>query len=199
VLREFDAPDIGMVAMPYLDFRGGRAPRERQHEGHGGERVVAIFTACAYAVRRDAFLGIGGYRESLRHYSEEADCAIRALDQGWFIRAGTSPPVHHRPEPRRSESFSRFQAIRNFVLTAWYDVPLPWVLLDILWWPLGFMVRASRYPPRNLGSMFRGLVSGFSALRLRDREPVSRGTSRAFHAMMREGGLPLERARALRG
>src|SRR5262245_46760837 len=86
-LTDFDDLRVGAVAIPYI-------------EPHKGNRllqcapspdaiwVTDAFVGTAHAVRRDVFLQLGGYRESLVHQGEERDFCIRMLACGPIVRLG---------------------------------------------------------------------------------------------------------------
>ncbi|HET6795030.1 MAG TPA: glycosyltransferase family 2 protein, partial [Acidimicrobiales bacterium] len=51
----------------------------------GGHRAVAGFLACSAAVRRDAFLAVGGFPDELVIGGEETPLALRLAAAGWHL------------------------------------------------------------------------------------------------------------------
>lgn len=197
-LEEFDSADIGAIGLPYVDFREDLPPSPQQQMGLQEPRAIAVFTGAAGAMRRSAFLEVDGYRESLWR-TEEFDLCLRMLDLGYLVLAGSSQPLEHRPIPGRPEEASnRFKALKGLALTIWWDVPMPWMVLDVVLGLAWYTAVAIRHPPPHLGMLFRGFVAGLRMCRLKDRTPVTRATIRLFHALMRPTGLPLEVARQRR-
>lgn len=101
-LREFEDPRVGAVAIPLInllqtDIVARVAPdRDAQY--------VPPFVAAAHAVRREAFLKAGGYREIAFHMGEEADLCIRMRNLGLLVRLGSADPIH-RYQPKGRTSF----------------------------------------------------------------------------------------------
>jgi glycosyltransferase involved in cell wall biosynthesis len=176
---EFDHPRVGAVAMPYVDLPQGehvlqRAPAET------GVFVTHRFRGTAHALRRDAFLSLGGYRGMLFQQAEEPDLAIRLLDAGYLVRLGRADPVCHFASPKRDVERQWFYECRNEVLFAWHNVPMPDLpvqlaksTLHMLWLGRGV---------RRTGLFARGLLAGFRAApRHRSgRRPVGRDAWRLY-------------------
>ena len=77
-LRDFSHPQIGALAIPYIEPH--KANKEMQRASTGEDIwITASYIGTAHAVRRDVFLALGGYREHLVHQGEEGDFCIRML------------------------------------------------------------------------------------------------------------------------
>lgn len=101
VLREFDDPRVGAVAIPYVNVR--QSPDVRQAApGTDQVYVIASFVGASHAVRRSAFLAAGGYREQLIQYGEEGDVCLRMLSRGYVCRVSTAPPIEHHQSTSRA-------------------------------------------------------------------------------------------------
>jgi GT2 family glycosyltransferase len=96
-VAEFDDAQIGAVAMAYVDLPED-AVRQRAPRAEGAY-LVHRFRGTAYAVRRDVFLALGGFREMLFHQVEEADFCLRLLDAGKFVRLGRTESIRHHASP----------------------------------------------------------------------------------------------------
>ena len=105
----------------------GRPWPERLQPAPAHEPVyVAAFIGFAHLLRRDTFLALDGYRESLVFYGEEKDFCIRALDAGHRVVYLPDAIVGHIPDPggRSATRYVRF-VIRNDCLYSLYNEPWP--------------------------------------------------------------------------
>ncbi|MEJ3747257.1 glycosyltransferase [Actinomycetes bacterium KLBMP 9797] len=86
--------------------------------------AVLGFLACAAVVRRDAFLGCGGFQPKFHVYGEEALLAMDLAAAGWGLAYVPSLVVHHLPAPAgRDPARRRRQETRNALLTTWLRRP----------------------------------------------------------------------------
>jgi N-acetylglucosaminyl-diphospho-decaprenol L-rhamnosyltransferase len=87
-------------------------------EGAPGPAVLG-FLACAVAVRRDAFLQVGGFNPKLHVYGEEALLAMDLAAAGWLQAYAPELTVRHLPLPTGRDNSARHRIeARNRVLTA---------------------------------------------------------------------------------
>ena len=174
-LAEFDAPRIGAVAIPFIEPLKGdrlmqRAPsRERVW-------ITDSFIGTAHALRRDLFLELHGYRDTLVHQGEERDYCIRMLDRGWLTRLGNSDPILHYESPRRDLGRMAYFGRRNDILFAWHYVPLAWFPVHLAATSINGVRTAIRYG--RFHSMAAGICAGFVECfrRWSERSPVSKRT-----------------------
>lgn len=121
-LEAFDRPRIGAVTIPYSD-----APHPdlvKQHAPSDGRcHLAPYYYGCAAAVRREAFLSVGGYRELLHHSGEELDMGRRLFGAGWVVRVGWADAAMHRQSARRDSSFAARHATRSSLLVNFFNVP----------------------------------------------------------------------------
>lgn len=89
-------------------------------------RPVLGCLACATVVRRDAFLGVGGFHPLLFIGGEEALLCCDLAAAGWEVRYLEQVVAHHHPWPARPQRWRR-RALqrRNEVLVAWMRRPVP--------------------------------------------------------------------------
>jgi GT2 family glycosyltransferase len=90
--------------------------------GAGGGPGVGIlgFVACGAVVRRDAFLGVGGFRLGYGIGGEEELLAIDLRAAGWDLRYCPEVVAHHHPATDRPPGADRRRRqARNAVRTAW--------------------------------------------------------------------------------
>ncbi len=123
-LSEFDHPRIGAVAIPHIDILVGPKPILPTPPAEG-RWVVSAFVGTSYAVRREVFLSVGGYRSILVHSTEERDFCVRMLNRGWVTRLGRAEPVHHFSSAIRNAWVARMLERRNDICHAVWDVPFP--------------------------------------------------------------------------
>jgi glycosyltransferase involved in cell wall biosynthesis len=195
-LADFDDPQLGAVAIPYIDV-----PRNSQLFQTAPDRdttyVTNVFRGTAYAIRRDVFRGLNGYQSSFFQQAEEPDLCLRMLEVGNLVRLGTADPIIHHDSPTRDLSRMWFYGVRNEVLFAWQNVPmpyLPWLVMKIslqaVWLGLGV---------RRPLLFLRGLLSGYAEC-LRPttrRRPVPRAAYRLYRRLQKEHAVRLEEVAAL--
>jgi GT2 family glycosyltransferase len=177
-LSEFDAPLVGAVAIPYVDLPD-QIVRQRAPSADG-VHLIHRFRGTAYAVRRDVFRRVGGYRTVLFHQAEEADFCLRLLDAGYVVRLGTAAPIRHYGSMKRDVDRMWFYECRNDILFAWHNVPMPDLVLQLaktivhmLW--LGRGVRRTRLFASGLRSGLRAALGDRSG-----RRPVRRDVWRLY-------------------
>ncbi|KQX62762.1 glycosyltransferase family 2 protein [Angustibacter sp. Root456] len=87
---------------------------------------VLGFIACAAVVRREAFLGVGGFDDVVFFAGEEERVALDLASSGWGLAYVGDVVAHHLPSPVRSTPVARQALIeRNLVLTALMRRPWP--------------------------------------------------------------------------
>lgn len=67
-------------------------PRLGRRESGG---LPEVFIGCGVAIRRRAFLEVGGYDASFGYYVEEYDLAARFLQRGWSVAFDPAFCIHH--------------------------------------------------------------------------------------------------------
>lgn len=189
-LAEFNHPRVGAIAIPYIDVKKSPQVHQRSPEAN---RIYATasYIGTAHALRRNLFLALGAYRESIVHQGEERDYCLRMLEHGYIVRCGNAAPIHHHESPRRDFRRMDFYGSRNLVLFAWHNVPsvmLPVHLLATTYKDARFGFQIKR-PTTKL----RGLINGYAAAArdLKDRRPVSLAAYR-LNRELRKTPLPLD-------
>jgi glycosyltransferase involved in cell wall biosynthesis len=119
-LNEFDHPRIGAVAIPFKNIRISNDLLQRA-PARNGIYVTSAFIGTAHALRRDLFLLLGGYRESLVHQGEEMEYCIRMLDAGYIVRLGQAEEIHHFVSPNRDMNRLHYYGSRNNLLFYWFN------------------------------------------------------------------------------
>lgn len=179
-LEEFEPACVSAVAIPYVDIHVDRhvcqAAPDRQ-----SVYATRQFKGTAYAVRRDVFVRVGGYRDHLVHQGEEGDFCIRLLAAGSVVRLGTADPIHHFESPRRDLQRMDFFGVRNTVLFAWQNVPLPFLLVHLPVVSLRCLLLTLK--PARLKIRVAGLIDGLRQCASVTREPVSWRTYRRWQSL----------------
>ncbi len=158
-LADFACEDIAAVSMPRIDVHVSPAVLNRAPDAR---RIHATdtFVGTAYAVRREVFLALGGFRAGYVHQVEEQEFGMRLLRAGHRIRLGTAPPVLHTASPTRDPArVARYEA-RNNLLMAWEHLPRL-AMLRSLARNLVFFTATGLRRGHALASA-RGLASGLS-------------------------------------
>jgi len=192
-VAELEAPRVAAVAIPYTEPKKSneilqRAPDTKEIW------VTDMFRGTAYAVRREVFLALGGYREQLVHQGEERDFCIRMLNLGFVVRLGSGDHVIHNEMQKRDWARLDFYGRRNDVLFVWNNVPWPFFITHLMGTTVrGASLAASR---QNIG-MARGILAGYRGLVSPSniRMPVARATYRLHRALRKEGPVPLSNIR----
>jgi GT2 family glycosyltransferase len=191
-LSELEDPVVGAVAMPYVDLNVDGVVRQA---APNGDRAYAThgFRGTAYAVRRELFGQLGGFREHFFHQAEEPDFCLRMLAAGRIVRLGTAVPIRHHVSPKRDVKRMWFYGCRNDILFAWHNVPFPYlpgrilrVAAHSLWLGIGV---------RRPGLFARGILAGLVACRRAERRPVSRRVYRLYHELRRREATRLDQIR----
>ncbi len=191
-LAELDDPRIGAVAIPYVEpNRDNRVMQKAP--SRDGTWVTDTFVGTAYAVRRDMFLRLGGYREALIHQGEERDFCLRMLSAGHVVRLGNSDVIEHFESPRRDFRRMDFFGRRNDVLFAWHNLPMAYAIPHSITTSargLWFGIRVGRP-----WMMLRGLCSGHVAClsQWSDRCALKGSVYRLHRRLKKRGPYPIGR------
>lgn len=86
-------------------------PGQGKRESGG---LPEVFVGCGVAIRRRAFLEVGGYDESFDYYAEEYDLSAKLLLAGWRITLDRRfRVVHHKVEQGRDMNRILRRLVRN--------------------------------------------------------------------------------------
>jgi GT2 family glycosyltransferase len=195
LLPLFADPRIGAVALPHVDQLQGSHVIQ---QAPAGDEVYAThcFRGTAYAVRRDLFERLEGFRESLFHQAEEQDLCLRMLAAGGIVAMARTQPVLHHASEKRDSLRAWVYGPRNDILFAWHNVPMPHLVARLilvsayeLW--LGFRVRRP-------GVFARSLLAGYGHVlsRRRCRRPVPAAVYRTYRSLEASGPRRLEEVAA---
>jgi glycosyltransferase involved in cell wall biosynthesis len=192
ILSEFSDSSIGAIAIPYIEpHKDDRLLQKAPDEN--GCWITDRFIGTSHALRRDLFLKLGGYRESLIHQGEEGDLCIRMLDYGFFVRLGCSDPIIHHESPKRSYHRMDYYGCRNSILFLWQNAP--WRLLPLFM--LGTTLNCLKWTldPMRLWTRMKGLLAGYCNCFTASRAPVSEKTFREWRYLGKKKFVSLDAPR----
>lgn len=140
-------PTLGAATAHIVVEPGGRADpmslEMRDSPVRGDPDVPGIpvlgFLACATAVRRSAFLEVGGFATRLHFAGEEQLLAVDLVSRGWQVRMFPELRVHHHASRQRDPRWRQRREIRNTLWYLWLRRPVR-VALHRSW----RLVRAAR-------------------------------------------------------
>ena len=182
-------PRVGAVALAQVDDEGRAWPPHAQPAPVTVRSQVATFIGYGHVLRRDALLGVGGFREALGINGEEKELSIRLLDAGWrVVYLPDAVVAHVADQTGRDRRRYLHQTVRNDVLGALYTLPFPLVLG-------GALVRLRRYfvmrkgweidDPEGFPGVLRQLAPGARAA-LGSRTPVRWSTVREWRRLTQQ-------------
>jgi GT2 family glycosyltransferase len=185
-IKEFCHPRIGAVAIPYVEPKKSDRCFQRAPDPNA-IWVTESFRGTAYAIKRDIFNEVGGFRDDIVHQGEEVDFCIRLLARGWFVRLGTGDAIIHYEAPSRDWSRMDFYGRRNDILFAWRNVPMPYMLAHLVATTLNGLRWA--FSSRGSTQMLLGVGSAYKDIIL-NRCECRRVSKRAYrlHRILRKEG-----------
>lgn len=102
-------------------------PPEREAPGVPDASGVPVlgFLACSAVVRKEAFLGVGGFAPFIRVGGEEKLLAYDLAAAGWQLAYMPGLVAYHHPSVSRDPAARRVLEVRNEVLIDWLRRPWP--------------------------------------------------------------------------
>jgi glycosyltransferase involved in cell wall biosynthesis len=192
----FCHPRIAAIAIPYVE------PCNSGNRFQNAPNVDAIwvtdaFRGTSYAVRRQIFIGLGGFRDQIVHQGEEMDFCVRLLNLGFVVRLGIGDAILHHEAPHRDRRRMDFFGRRNDILFAWQNVPMPYFPAHLLATTFNGFKCAIR--SRRPSSMVAGILSGYFDVCLNWdwRQPVSRNSYRLHRALKKRGPKTMDNVESL--
>ena len=193
-LREFDSPQIGAVAIPCIEPHKGNVVFQQAPDIHDCW-ITDSYIGTAHAVRRDVFLKLGGYRETLVHQGEERDFCLRMLADGHLVRLGRADAIYHYESPKRDPNRMDYYGRRNDILFGWHLVPATALPVHLA----GTTINGIRSAWRagRAKAMFKGTLAGYleGGQAMRERAPVSTALYRLHRLIKKSGPLRVEAVR----
>jgi GT2 family glycosyltransferase len=185
-LDKFSHPRVAAVAIPYVEPHKSKQEFQKAPNADG-IWITESFRGTSYALRRDVFLEVGGYREQIIHQGEEMDFCIRLLNKGFIVRLGFGDVVIHHEFPKRNWRRMDFYGRRNDIIFAWRNIPMPYLPAHLLVTTFNGLTCATR--TKRPSDMICGLLSGYwgCAWNLDWHEPVSPATYR-LHRLLKKRG-----------
>lgn len=157
-------PRLAVLSFRFIDPDGGPAvrrayvPRLRASDSHRSSEVTT-FLGGACAIRRSAYLEVGGYPDGFFYAHEETDLAWRLLDVGYRLEYDADARIcHPQVAPTRHQEFYRMNA-RNRVLLARRNLAWPVAAVYLIDWVALTIVRERSLAA--LRSWFAGFAEGW--------------------------------------
>lgn len=158
----FTRSDIAGVTLPFVNVLSGdqqiwcNAPSNdglyRTHEFYGG--MVAL--------RRSAFLAVGGYREAIFMQCEEGELATRLHANGFLIICGYGKCIDHFESPVRDTRKLQYLGARNAIYCIWFNTP--GVLIPLHASRSCFLSIRQGFRLHQPAIAFRGVLDGLSGV-----------------------------------
>lgn len=157
-----------------------RGPLPAEHDLPGPP--VLGFLACAAIVRREAYLGVGGFEPRLLIGGEEDLLAADLASAGWGLAYVRGVVAHHYPSRTRDARAVRRLGLRNALWLAWLRRPTSTAM--------GHTLRVLRAAPANADAR-AGLLGALRGVPwvLRSRRVVPARVERGLRLLDRERGL----------
>lgn len=187
VIRELFAADprlgaiAGLIVRPSGQVESKEFPFTGQPEAIDTARSTAYFVGASHAVRRDAWLEVGGLDDRWFYSMEEIDLGVRLMHKGWTLRYDPAVSVEHRPafSGRHPSSGLAAMSLRNRLLYCRRNLPLlPAVVQSGFWatyWA-GVLFRQ-----RAWAAWWKGVREGLTWPI--ERDPISWSTARQVHRL----------------
>lgn len=191
-LHEFNHPRVGAVAIPSIDVNKPDRPVYHQGPPDGAIWAVEAYRGTAHAIRRDLFSKLGGYKVSFFHQGEEGEYCLRLLNAGYITRLGAANPIHHYESPKRDRSRMVTYDARNRILFAWYNVPMPYLLVHLPATMLSSILGG--FKRRYAWAACRGVLFGIGMIfqQVGQRKPVGRQVYLLSRRLRKRGPAKLE-------
>lgn len=112
-IREAFTEDVGLAAIAC------RIRRSDDPERHDAGGLAGVIVNCGAAIRRTAFLDVGGFPVDFDYYAEEYDLCCRLWRVGWRIEPRGDLVFLHRRAPRNRDANRMLARLVRNNLTVW--------------------------------------------------------------------------------
>lgn len=180
--------DLAVVSLRIVDPATGITQRRHVPRLGRGDPMeggaVTTFLGGACAVRSEVFASLGGFPGEFFYAHEETDFAWRAIDAGWSVRYQPEIVVTHPLTTTDRHADADRISMRNRVLLARRNLPLPLVPIYPVSWLVLSLARSRSM--RRWRAIFRGFADGW-------REEIERSPIRwsTVWALTRLGRPPI--------
>jgi GT2 family glycosyltransferase len=121
-----ERPRLAVLSFPQ---RTDEFPGTLTAADFGPARLVGTYANSGAAIRRVAFVELGGYPEHFGHMYEEPDFALRCIAAGWEVWEDTSRTIrHHFTGTQRNEMRNHQRHARNELWSVLMRCPFPRML-----------------------------------------------------------------------
>ena len=119
-------PRLAVAAFPQLS---DEFPDTLTRKDFGPSYFIGSYASSSAAIRRNAYLEVGGYAPLFYHVYEEPDFALRCTSAGWQVKYETLLHVrHHYSGLQRNEMRGHQFHARNELWSVIMRCPAPWFI-----------------------------------------------------------------------
>lgn len=192
VLKCFEHPRVGAVAIPYLNYVNGNEVGTSNVVPWANESDFPCITAfsggaCAFSV--ELFRACGGYSGVGRQHEEVSLC-LQLLAKGYVVRVASVPPIAHYPNHITSMHREILkETIKNRLAFAWEQVPWPYMPILACGAAARYIVLGAR--KGALGAALLGVGEGILGMTKSRRQSVSTSAYRLHRRLGKKGPLRL--------
>jgi GT2 family glycosyltransferase len=120
-------PRLAVAAFPQLS---DEFPDSLTREDFGPSFFIGSYASSSAAIRRAAYIEVGGYAPLFYHVYEEPDFALRCTAAGWQVKCETSLHVrHHYSGLQRNEMRVHHYQARNELWSVAMRCPSPYIFV----------------------------------------------------------------------
>lgn len=189
-LEGFDHPRVAGLTLPFINVLENQTVRSGVARD-GRVLVTFNYYGGMVALRRDVYLGLGGYRPYYFIQVEEQDLCVRMLAAGYVVRLGWADPLEHFESPLRDSPGRDRQGPRNHVLYSHYNVPWPQYPFRVMGTSAACLVFGAR--TGRFRRVLQGLAQGYAGIihEFGQRAPVSQKIYKLSRWLKRSSPIPL--------
>jgi GT2 family glycosyltransferase len=192
ILKDFTNPTIASVTIPFINILQDNTINTGSPDNKV-EYIYHSFVAAAFAVRRQIFIKLNGFRSEYFYMGEEGDFCLRLLQAGYFVKAGTSEPALHYQPANRISFTADFYGRRNDILFLYLNAPAIKMPLSITYTILRGLLYGARVGRMKFA--YKGLSAGLRLLFNKEirylRKPVDGTVFIRFRHLKRYEPVPL--------
>ncbi|HEY5813151.1 MAG TPA: glycosyltransferase [Terrimicrobiaceae bacterium] len=113
------------IGTPFGDANSSLPVADRPHP-------VRYYIGCAHMLKRELFRALGGYTESLRHYCEETDFALKAWKDGFRVyKYPALVVIHNKSAIGRNSAAANRLLTRNLIWVSSWRSPFVLFVLEL--------------------------------------------------------------------
>jgi GT2 family glycosyltransferase len=192
-LDDFNNTSIGAVTIPFINVLQNNIINKGAPDSEK-DYILHSFVAAAFAVRREIFITLKGFRAEYFYMGEEGDFCLRLLESGYVVKAGTSKPVSHYQPVNRVSFRADFYGRRNDILFLYLNAPILQLPFSIIYTILRGVLHGLK---RNLLKFACvGLIAGLRLIMMKNirvlRKPLKNSIYNKFRYLKKNEPVLLD-------